>query len=96
MDSMPRKHRFPVNWPLQYRRVDESEWRRGRIINMSISGVLFEAAEPLSADEAVELSIMFQAPGRQISSSVVSTSGYVVRTESKIPAVIAVKFASAT
>jgi hypothetical protein len=91
-DTMSRKHRFPVVWPLQYRLRDDCEWRRGRTINMSLSGVLFEAAEPISTDEVVELSIMFQSPGRQIPSSVVSTSGYVVRTEPKIPAVIAVKF----
>jgi len=94
MDSPPRKRRYLVAWPLQYRRVNDSEWRPGRTINMSVSGVLFEAQEPLDPDEAVELSIMFQAGGRHIPSSLVTASGFVVRTEPKIPAVIAVKFDS--
>jgi hypothetical protein len=94
MDSPTRKRRYPVNWPLQYRRLHDSEWLPGRTINMSISGVLFEAQEPLPPDEIVELSIMFQATGRHIPSSLVNASGSVVRTEPKIPAVIAVKFAS--
>jgi hypothetical protein len=92
MDSPPRKRRFAVHWPLQYRRVQDAEWHRGRTVNMSVSGVLFEAVEPLSANDIVELSIMFQNPGQRITSSVVC-SGQVVRTESKLPARIAVKFA---
>jgi hypothetical protein len=91
---MPRKRRYPVNWPLQYRRENDSEWRPGRTINMSVSGILFEAQEPLNHDEAVELLIVFEATGRQIPSSLVTTSGNVVRIEPRVPAVIAVKFAS--
>ena len=94
MYSPPRKRRFPVKWPLQYRRVDEVEWRPGRSINMSVSGILFEAEETLKHDEAVELLIVFEATGRHIPSSMVTTSGSVVRTEPRVPAVIAVKFAS--
>ena len=94
MQSPQRKHRFPVHWPLQYRPVTEADWRPGRTVNMSISGVLFEAAEPLTPNEDVELSIMFQAPGRGITSTFVRTGGSVVRTEPKVPALIAVKFSS--
>jgi hypothetical protein len=94
MYSPPRKRRFQVNWPLQYRRVDELEWRPGRTINMSVSGILFEAQEPLKHDEAVEMLIVFEATGRHIPASLVTTSGSVVRTEPRVPAVIAVKFAS--
>jgi len=57
MYSPPRKRRYPVNWPLQYRRINDVEWRPGRTINMSVSGILFEAQEPLKHDEAVELLI---------------------------------------
>jgi hypothetical protein len=94
MDTPPRRRRYSVAWPLQYRRLNDSQWRPGRTINMSVSGVLFEAEVPLNPDEAVELSIVFQAAGRHIPSSLVTTSGHVVRTEPRIPAVIAVKFAS--
>jgi len=89
---MPRKRRFPVHWPLEYRRMDDGEWRRGRTVNMSLTGVLFEATEPLSANDSVELSIMFQTPGQRAASTVVRARGYVVRTEPKMPALVAVKF----
>ena len=92
METLPRKRRFSVHWSLRYRRIDESEWHRGLTVNMSLSGVLFEALEPLSANDAVELSILFQTPGQRAASSVVRTSGYVVRTEPRMPALIAVKF----
>jgi hypothetical protein len=72
--------------------MEDAEWSRGRTVNMSLSGVLFEAVEPLSANEVVELSIMFQAPGQRVPSSVIC-AGRVVRTEAKLPARIAVKFA---
>jgi hypothetical protein len=96
MQSPQRKHRFPVHWPLQYRPVNEADWRPGRTVNMSVSGVLFEAAEPLTANENVELSIMFQAPGRGVTSTFVRTGGHVVRSELKVPARIAVKFSPAS
>ena len=92
MEPLSRKRRFPVHWSLEYRRASDAEWRRGRTVNMSLTGVLFEAAEPLSANESVELSIMFQTPGQRTASSVVHTCGFVVRTERKIPTLIAVKF----
>ena len=94
MQSPPRKRRYPVAWPLQYRRVNDSEWRPGRTINMSVSGVLFQAEDPLVPDEAVEVSIVFQAGGRHIPASLVTAIGYVVRTEPKVPVEIAVKFDS--
>jgi hypothetical protein len=72
--------------------MEDAEWRRGRTVNMSLSGVLFEAVEPLSANEVVELSIMFQTPGLLVPLNVVC-AGHVVRTDSKLPALIAVKFA---
>jgi hypothetical protein len=96
MEAMPRKRRFPVHWSLEYRRIDDGEWRRGRTVNMSLTGVLFEAAEPLSANDSVELSIMFQTPGQHAASSVVRTRGYVVRTDPKMPPLIAVKFVPAS
>ena len=89
---MPRKRRFPVHWSLEYRRMGDGEWRRGLTVNMSLSGVLFEAVEPLTANEPVELSIRFQTPGQRAASSVIRTGGYVVRTEAKMPPLIAVKF----
>ena len=97
MEAIPqRKRRFPVHWSLEYRRVEDGPWSRGRTVNMSLTGVLFEATEPLSANDSVELCIMFQTPGQRAASSVVRTRGYVVRTEPKRPALVAVKFVPAS
>lgn len=95
MTSSQRNRRFAVNWPIQYRRMSEAEWRRGLIVNMSVSGVLFEAAEALPTSDPVELSILFQSPGTPSGASVVTTSGYVVRSEANSPPRVAVKFSPA-
>ena len=92
MIAMPRNRRYPVKWPLQYRRPGDPEWRPGVTVNMSVSGVLFQAEGPLAPEEALELSIIFQTAAHP--SSVVNAIGHVVRTEQKTPTVIAVKFAS--
>ena len=96
MHKSGRRRRYDVSWPLRYRRAEHGDWRAGRTVNMSVSGVLFEAQEALSPDDAVEISILFEAQGRQIPGSLITTSGHVVRTESKVPALIAVKFALAS
>ena len=95
MISLQRKRRFAVHWPIQYRRTSEAEWRRGFIVNMSVSGVLFEAAEILPTSDPVEISIVFQSPGSTAGASVVTTSGYVVRSEDITPPRVAVRFAPA-
>ena len=99
MTSATRKRRFPVEWPLQYRRRDAADWVQGRTVNMSLSGVLFEGPETLSSDEAVELSIVFQdvqEGGPTAGSGAVRATGYVVRAEPRIPARMAVRFAHAS
>jgi hypothetical protein len=60
---------------------------------MSISGVLFVAELPPSLDEAVELSILVEAPDRRVPSSLVGATGRVVRTEPTLPGAVAVEFA---
>jgi len=76
---------------MQYRRMADAEWRRGLIVNMSVSGMLFEAAEELPASDPLELSIVFQ--GSSTGSTVVTTRGYVVRSEANTPPRVAVRFA---
>jgi hypothetical protein len=42
--SVPRSERVSFPIPIQYRRLGDSEWRTGVVVNLSDSGVLFEAA----------------------------------------------------
>lgn len=95
MKADRRKPRFPVEWPLQYRRQDASEWVQGRTVNMSLSGVLFEAPETLASDEPVELSIVFQDHSHFHGIGSLRALGHVVRAELRTPPRIAVRFASA-
>ncbi len=50
-----RATRFDVPVPLRYRSVGTSPWSEGRIENISRSGVLFRADEPLPVDTPVEM-----------------------------------------
>jgi hypothetical protein len=62
-------------------------------VNMSISGVLFVGQPPPSLDEMLELSILIEAPDRRLPSSLVGTTGRVVRAEPTLPGAVAVEFA---
>lgn len=61
---VPRADRFQMVLPVQYRAMSDSAaeqtWHEGLIENISGSGVLFRAAEPLAAATAIEL--MFSLP----------------------------------
>ncbi len=87
---IPRKPRFPVSWPLMYRGSGDHEWHAARSTNISLSGILFRAEDPLSLDSPVELRIWIQAPG--IEPTLVSAAGRVVRSEISLPDLVAVKF----
>jgi hypothetical protein len=52
-----RAERFPLELPVRYRRVGEAAWLQGTTQNISYSGVLFHADEPLDVDTLVEISI---------------------------------------
>jgi len=92
VNPVRRGKRFPVTWPLQYRRAGETQWLTGRTVNMSISGVLFVAQDPLTPEDRVELSIWIEAPDRRVPTSVVGAMGRVVRTEPSLPGAVAVQF----
>jgi hypothetical protein len=87
---IPRKPRFPVSWPLMYRGSGDYEWHAARSTNISLSGILFRAENPLSIDSAVDLRIWIQAPG--LEPTLVSAGGRVVRSDVSLPDGIAVKF----
>jgi hypothetical protein len=87
---IPRKPRFPVSWPLMYRSSGDHEWHAARSTNISLSGILFRAENPLAIDSAIDLRIWIQAPG--LEPTLVSAGGRVVRSDASLPDGIAVKF----
>jgi hypothetical protein len=59
---VPRAPRFPMDVPLRYRRAGATVWSEGRTLNISASGVLFQAEKPLlEPHTAVELLLLFSA-----------------------------------
>lgn len=76
-----RARRFPIRTSLLFRARGEPEWRKGLTINVSRSGVLFQADDPPPAagqlmDVILTLPLDDSAPAPQVRST-----GRVVRTE---------------
>jgi len=90
-----RARRFPVGWPLQYRRTGDDTWLPARTVNMSISGVLFRATQPPAPAEDLELRILVQAPeGLSLPATIIEVTGRVVRHEPSLEGAVAVEFQS--
>jgi len=80
-----RALRFPIQIPIFYRERSRKEWRKGITLNISKSGVLFLAEEPLKLNAEVKMRMQLpgaihgQAPGE------LHCSGKVIRAMSGIP-----------
>jgi hypothetical protein len=77
--GMRRAPRFPLEFPLSYRPVEDSVWYFGRGANISRSGLLFRTSRPLRTQGALEVS--FSIPIRvfgQLAATIVCR-GRVVR-----------------
>ncbi len=59
---IPRAERFPMQIPLKYRAVGDSDWLNGTTRNISASSVLFTADAMLERSVPVEMRIVF--PGQ--------------------------------
>jgi len=70
MDSVrtlpSRARRFPVGLPLKYREAGAADWHDGITVNMSNSGVLFQAGTgfPLKTSIEIEMTLPVVLPGR--------------------------------
>jgi PAS domain S-box-containing protein len=56
-DLVPRAPRFSMQLPVQYRLTGETQWRHGTTENISRSGVLFRADQPLEPNVCLEFSV---------------------------------------
>lgn len=70
-----RAQRFALIIPLHYRRKGLSHWQDSRTINISRTGVLFQADEKLTENSILDIQIKF--PKR----ATLACQGAVVRTE---------------
>jgi hypothetical protein len=76
-----RAQRFPFNVPLHYRRIDDTVWHECTTINVSRTGILFEAGESLEKNIALDIQVQF--PLKKI----LHCQGRVIRSENHAHAV---------
>jgi hypothetical protein len=76
-----RSQRFPIKMSLRFRVSGEGEWRQGRIVNISASGVFFRCQQ--SADRGTNVEMNFVLPNSPAKESglEVACKGEVVRSE---------------
>ncbi|RPI50285.1 MAG: PilZ domain-containing protein [Acidobacteria bacterium] len=85
-----RACRHPVEWPARVRLVTEVEWHPGRVVNLSVTGVLLQTDEPYKIGERVEVEIDFLTQPE--SRTVVAGVGSVVRGHAAAPRRAAIHF----
>lgn len=75
-----RATRFDLHLPLKYRLVGESGWREGTTENISRSGMLFQAEEPIAPSAQLEINLVLPAEIAGLAAAEVVCRGEVVRT----------------
>ncbi len=75
-----RAQRFQLHLPLRYRRLGEKSWHDGKTENISRSGMLFQADEPLQPSAQLEINLVLPAEIAGLSATEVVCRGEVVRT----------------
>ena len=74
-----RATRFDLHLPLKYRLVGESGWREGTTENISRSGMLFQAEEPIAPTAQLEINLVLPAEIAGLAAAEVVCRGEVVR-----------------
>ena len=77
---LSRAQRYRLNLPLKYRRLDEENWHAGETRNISRSGLLFQAEDPLQPNVILEINLVLPPEIAGLSSTEVVCRGEVVRT----------------
>ena len=85
-----RASRHYVEWPARVRLVSESKWHTGRVLNLSVTGVLLQIEQVYGIGERVEVEIDFLAQPE--CKTVVSGVGHVVREHGSHPYSAAIHF----
>lgn len=74
-----RAQRFTIHTRLRYRTAGEWEWHEGTMVNISKSGVLFEADRSARPSTAVEMAFSLPAVSRNEGAAEVVCRGVIVR-----------------
>jgi hypothetical protein len=85
-----RANRHYVQWPARVRLVTDSKWHTGRVLNLSVTGVLLEVEQAYGIGERVEVEIDFLAQPE--CKTVVTGVGQVVREHGGDPYRAAIHF----
>jgi PAS domain S-box-containing protein len=75
-----RATRFDLHLPMKYRLIGESGWREGTTENISRSGMLFQAEEPIAPNAQLEINLVLPAEIAGLAAAEVVCRGEVVRT----------------
>jgi len=75
-----RAQRFKLNLPLRYRQIGQRDWQAGTTENISRSGLLFRAQEPIEPTVQLEINLVLPAEIAGLASTEVMCRGEVVRT----------------
>jgi PilZ domain len=75
-----RARRFAVRLPVKYRELGATAWREGTTVNISSTGVLFEAAEALAPQMTIDMAVTLPAALRGAPPAEVVGRGTVVRS----------------
>ena len=93
--TVKRALRFAVNFEMQFRLSGDREWRKGRLRNISTTGLLFESQSRLDLDAVITVSIDLPGTGQAgVGLRVLGTSKVVrvVRQEAESEFLIGGKF----
>jgi PilZ domain-containing protein len=90
-DTKAAAPRFSLKLPMRYRPKGESRWREAETRNVSSSGVLFLAEEPLQPGKKLEIEILMMATSPMQASRVVATSEVVRQSSAVDPLLTAVR-----
>jgi hypothetical protein len=85
-----RACRHSVGWPARVRSVQDTGWRDGLAVNLSVTGVLLQVDHQYEVGDCVEVEIEFLTqPERK---TIVSGVGYIVREDNARPGAAAIQF----
>jgi two-component system, cell cycle sensor histidine kinase and response regulator CckA len=76
----PRAQRFQLHLPLKYRQIGEKDWHQGTTQNISRSGMLFKAEQPLQPNAVLEINLVLPSEIAGLSPTEVVCRGEVVRS----------------
>jgi hypothetical protein len=76
-----RAPRYPLHLAMFYKGLGELEWRRGRTVNISSSGVLFQVDDLLAPGAGVEFRLVLPVSAKAGRDGEICGQGHVVRQD---------------